>query len=506
MDAGRGHIHGRRRVAALAACLAGFLAIAAPAQASVKLSSFSISPSTTLAAAHPDVTISAGFSYSDASDDLDSFQVYFPAGLVGNPSVATKCTMSQLAADACPAGSQVGTASVTATAVGLPLPITAPGSVYLVTPVGSEPARIGMVIRPLGGLLGKVSISGPVSILIPGQESLVSTFTNLPRTLPSLLGLLPVPITIQAISLTLDGLVNNGTAAFMTNPTSCGMALGAGLASSYESSAPSGQFTAFTPNDCAHVPFNPGLGFSFGSPLAGTPSSLNASVTVPAAELPRRQSHVMATAILLPLGTSINPAAFGTLAQCTDAELAVGSAAPASCPAASQVGTASFATPLLGTLSGQVYFATGTAANPLRLFIQLDVDGLYAKLIASNGFFGPYIESTLTGLPQVPFTNFTLSFSGGPNALLKTPPCGTSNGYGAFFPWSGNPYVIVTTPVTIAQTSSGAPCPTAGARVRAQAADMLTRLRRVFGHARGRRALRAWERQISHHAARGARR
>lgn len=487
------------RLLAVAASALTLLLAAAPARASVTISSFSISPSTTQAAAHPNVTISAGFSYSDSTDTLQSLQVYFPAGLLGNPNAASKCTTSELAADTCPASSQIGTVSVTALAAGIPLPVTAPGSVYLVTPVSSEPARIGMVVRPLGGVLGKVSMSGPVNILIPGDERLVSTFTSLPRSLPSLLGLLPIPITIQSLSLTLDGVPGGSSTAFMTNPTSCGAATGLAIATSYESSAPSWQLSSYTPSGCGAVPFNPGLSFSFGSPQASTPSSLAASVTVPAAEFPLRQSHVLASIVLLPDGTAINPAGLAGLSQCTDAELNVSSAAPASCPSTSQVGTATFSTPLLGDVPGQVFFATGTAANPLRLFVQLDVDGLYAKLIALNGFYGPFITSTLTNLPQVPFTSFTLSFSGGAHALLQTPACGTSYGYGLFVPWSGTPTVAVTSPVTISETSSGAACPSTGGSVRARAAAAATaaRLRGSLRYLHGAQGLRAWERRLT---------
>ncbi len=111
------------------------LAAAGPAQA-FRLSTLSISPTTTLAAAHPDVTIATSFGYSDSSDTVQSLQVYFPAGLVGNPNVVSKCSSAQLAADSCPAGSQIGTVSVGAAAAGIVGPITAPGSVYNVTPTG----------------------------------------------------------------------------------------------------------------------------------------------------------------------------------------------------------------------------------------------------------------------------------------------------------------------------------------------------------------------------------
>src|SRR5205085_1853075 len=176
--------------------------------------------------------------------------------------------------DTCPSTSKIGTTSVTAKAAGLPLPTTATGDVYNVTPNGSEAARIGMVVRPADGLLGKFSMSGPVAIRIPGDFGLVSTFDNLPRTLPPLLGTVAIPVTIQSISLTLNGLVNGGTAAFLTNPTSCRAAYIVGVATSYESSSPSAKLAGFTPTDCAHEPFNPGLSFKFGSTTASTPSSL----------------------------------------------------------------------------------------------------------------------------------------------------------------------------------------------------------------------------------------
>jgi hypothetical protein len=75
-----------------------------------------------------------------------------------------------------------------------------------------------------------------------------------------------------------------------------------------------------------------------------------------------------------------------------------------------------------------VFLGAGTAANPLRLFLPINIKGQYAKLVANNRFFGPFIVWSLTNLPQVPFTSFTLSFFGGSNALLMTPRCGRSPG------------------------------------------------------------------------------
>jgi hypothetical protein len=439
--------------------VATLLVAAGAAKASVTVTSLPQTLSTTQAGGHPNLTIGAHFSYSDSTDDLKSFQVFLPPGMIGNPTVVAKCSSAQLASDTCPAASKIGTVSVTARAVGVPLPVTAPGDVYDVTPTGSELARIGMVVRPAGGVLGKFSMSGPVDIRVPGDFGLTTTFDNLPRTLPPVLGAVRVPITIDAISLTLDGLVNGGTAAFLTNPTSCAHAGTAGLATSYESAQPSAGLAGFTPTDCAHEPFNPAISFSFGSTRASTPSALTVTVNMPAGELPRRQSHLRTNVVILPVGTTLNPGLFTGLVPCTDAQLNAGSSAAATCPASSQVGTVVFSTPVLGDLPGQVYFAAATPANPLRLFIQIQIGSKSAKLVAINTLSGPYIITTLSNLPQTPFTKFALTFHGGANALVDTPPCGATAGIGGFFPWSGNPGQFALGGVTIAQTSTGAPCP-----------------------------------------------
>jgi hypothetical protein len=452
----------RRRLgigAVTAVSFAVLLLGAGSAQASVTLTSLSETPSSTQAGGHPNLTIGAHFTYSDSSDDLKGLQVFLPAGLIGNPSVVSKCSSAQLSSDTCPAGSKIGTVSVTARAAGIPLPVTAPGDVYNVTPTGSELARIGMVVRPLGGVLGKFSMSGPADIRVPGDYGLTTTFDNLPRTLPPVLGIVQIPITIDAISLTLDGLVNGGTAAFVTNPTSCSPAGGGGLATSYESATPSGAFTAFTPTDCANEPFDPAISFSFGSTRASTPSSLTVAISIPGGELPRRQSHLLTNVVILPVGTTLNPGLFTGLVPCTDAQLNTASSAAATCPASSQVGTVTFSTPVLGDLPGQVFFAAATPTRPLGLFIQIQIGTKFAKLIATNILSGPYIATVLSNLPQTPFTNFALTFHGGANALVMTPPCGATVGVGGFFPWSGNPGKFAIGPVTITQTSTGAPCP-----------------------------------------------
>ena len=132
-----------------------------------------------------------------------------PPGLIGNPRAVASCTMAQLTADTCPAGSKIGTTSTIAKP-DLPLvpALTATGDVYNVAPVGSEPARIGLVVRPVPGpiSLGKFSLAGVASVRVPGDFGLNVRFDNLPRTL-QLVGGAAVGVQVQGLDLTLNGIV-----------------------------------------------------------------------------------------------------------------------------------------------------------------------------------------------------------------------------------------------------------------------------------------------------------
>ena len=209
-----------RRVVVGFTALAVALSGTATARASVTVTSFSATPSTTTAGAHPNLTQSFNFSYSAASDDVKSTVVRLPAGLVGNPNGPGKCNVSQLNADSCPAASKIGTVSSSARQDALPLlpPVTSTGDVYNVTPTGNEPARVGMVIRPLGGVLGRSPCPGPAAVRVPGDFGLNVTFENIPRTLPVLGGGLPVGIQIQSLSLTLNGVAPGGDESFPDQP------------------------------------------------------------------------------------------------------------------------------------------------------------------------------------------------------------------------------------------------------------------------------------------------
>ena len=87
---------------------------------------------------------------------------HLPPGLAGDPFATPRCSEADYRADACPAATRVGSVAATATAVIVPPLVTlkqdVTGDLYNLAPAGAEPARLGAVLRPTGGLLGKLFV------------------------------------------------------------------------------------------------------------------------------------------------------------------------------------------------------------------------------------------------------------------------------------------------------------------------------------------------------------
>ena len=230
------------------------LALAPSAEAAVSVTSFDVRPSTTRAGGHPDLAITTEFASSPSSDDVKDVTVRLAPGLVGNPLAAERCAGSAFAADACPAGSRVGSVSVTAQLIA---PLVSTGDVYDLRPSGSEPARLGIVLRP--PLLPKIFLQAPAHLVKgAGGYALETTFANQPRTAGGL------PIRISRIELRLLGRASRGS--FMRNPTSCAPAVSTTSATSYDSGGSSTRTSSFVPTDCGALPFDPRLEGTIGGP------------------------------------------------------------------------------------------------------------------------------------------------------------------------------------------------------------------------------------------------
>jgi hypothetical protein len=394
-------------------------ALLAPARAhAIGVSSLSLASADPTAGAHSDFTLDVAF--ANASDDLKDVTVNLPTGLLGNPRAVPQCTEAQLSADGCPADSEVGTTSVMAQAAGLPVDVPSAGTVYNVVPPANRPARLGVVVRPLGGLLGKIVLIVDVDVRDDSDYGLVNVIKNIPNTLNG------IPLTITSMALTLDGTTPAGP-FFAVNPTSCAAN---SVSVSIDSYASSREVTAKAPyrtTGCASEPYSPQQVADFDTHAIDQPTGATIGLTLPENVDNRAPSHSSKAVVRLPTGIGFNPAlADGGLELCSVAQFGRQGDDPIKCPASSQLGTVTFDNPLLGVVAGKVFFAR-SPGHPYQIYFFAQKQGVTVKLVGNITLDDDtgQITTTLDGLPQVPYTRFLLTFFGGPRGVLTTPPaCG----------------------------------------------------------------------------------
>jgi hypothetical protein len=388
------------------------LLVPAAASATVSITDFSVTPSTTQAGAHPDVRISTGFALSPGDDDVRDVTVRLPKGLLGNPNATPKCTAAPFAADACPAATAVGSVQVTADATVLlaTSTVVSNGTVYNLAPAGSEPARLGIIVRPdpIGPVnIQRIALVGVARIGPETGYALETSFANQPREAQSDAG--PVPLAIRRIDLTLRG--RPGATPFTVNPSSCGPATSTATADSYDApGTPSSGPSSFVPTGCAALPFAPRISGTVGAKGFNRKGSLVPLTTV--FDFPAGGASLKDSVVKLPAGLAPT---LESLARACPAATPV-----AACPRASVVGSARASSPLLATaLSGPVVLqgsATGLPKLVVRLLgaVPLTLQG--ATTTSHDSF-----QNSFPGAPDVPLSRFELKLNGGKKGLLAAP-------------------------------------------------------------------------------------
>jgi hypothetical protein len=211
---------------------------------------------------------------------------------------------------------------------------------------------------------------------------------------------------------------------------------------------------------CEHlVHFNPTVSIAPDTSFSDTPTGLSAVVKVPQGLNPEGLATpgLKETTVALPEGVVINPGQATGLVACQPSQENIGGPeseketmdGPPSCPSASKVGTDEISTPLLrNRLKGNVYILQSDPPN-LQLLVAAEGEGVYLKLIGTVHLNEQTGQLTTTfkgteqdpGTPDAPLNEFVLSFSGGAQAALVTPPtCGVYTANADFTPWS-TPFV-----------------------------------------------------------------
>jgi hypothetical protein len=426
-----------------------------------------------------------------AGAELRNATVDLPPGFVGNPTAAPQCPREVFDEGAnlhnnCPPDTVVGTASTFTAVVG-----ATEQPVYNIAPPPGVAAQFGFSFDTIPTFLDSRVRTG-------GDYGITTEAANAPQgrgVLGAMVTLWGVPGDQSHNQWRCEGEPCSsaaGTAPLLTLPTACGAAqpftvkinswqnpdeIAENTVLTHDSN---GDPTGFT--GCERLSFGPTITTAPDTSFADTPAGLTVEVRPPLGGLTEATglspSDIQNTTVVLPEGVVINPGQAAGLQACSDTEAALTSVGeqaegrendgPAACPGASKVGTVAIKTPLLeGTpekeLLGNVYVLQ---SNPpeVKLLVAASADGVNLKLVGvvhldeQTG----QLTTTFSGTPELPFSSFKLSFSGGAQAALDTPlHCGTYTTSADFSPWS-SPLIAdfnTTADLAIAAGPGGGPCP-----------------------------------------------
>jgi hypothetical protein len=394
-----------------------------------------------------------------------------PPGLVGNPTPFPQCSTAQFESrsgpaetNECPADTVLGVAAIT-----IHEPIAIEGAAgTIVTPVfnlkpsAGEPARFGFVTAV-------VNVTLDTSVRTGGDYGVTVSSNNISQ----IAGLLDTRVTFWGVP---GDTSHNGSRGwgcldqqgaceapsqsspppFLSLPTSCTGPLQTTVQG--DSWAQKGVFTEpFSPTSepsldgCNRLPFEPSISVAPDSQAGSSPSGLTVGVHVPQDSIlsakALAESTVKDTAVTLPAGVALNPAAADGLQACSEAQIALSADSGPTCPEAAKVGTVEIKTPLLpNPLTGEAYLAAQNA-NPFGSLVALYIvaeDPVSGTLIKLAGEVKPdpvtgQLVSTFKNTPQLPFEDLSLHFFGGSRAPLGTPAlCGSYTTTTSIAPWSGN--------------------------------------------------------------------
>ncbi len=425
-------------------------------------------------------------------EDVKDVVVDLPVGFSGNPQAVPECPLSDLIKTLgipatepesnCPPASQIGTININVH--GLFVQNTSDVfeeggeliPVFNMVPERGHPAEFGTSyagkpVMMYASVVGS-GANAHVRVTVPGIPAAgVVNFEG-------------AQLTVFGDPAAKDGGATS-PAAFITNPSSCsGEPLTTMVAGdSYEDPGPvpreldgfpnidvtnlseppwvSGSTTTPATTGCEALHFNPSIAVRPETTQADAPTGVGVDVKIPQ----NPSSAGLATpdlkevTVALPEGMSVSPSAAGGLQACTDEQFEASSHAPASCPAASQVGTVTATTPVLAKpLEGQVFVgspecspcssADAQGGRLLRLFMQLEGPGLVLKFpgtVSVDPVTGR-LTATFKELIQQPVSDVQVQMKGGPRAPLVTPQsCGTYTSTSDLTPWSA-PFTLDATP------------------------------------------------------------
>jgi len=441
--------------------------------------------------------IEHGVKNERAGGEPRDLEAVLSAGFFGDPAAVPRCTREQFDNETCPAQSQIGTDEIAEASPHGGGSFGIGGSlqdfpVYNMVPPPGVPDEFAFDI-------GGIEVSFDAGVRSGHGYGIVEHINNIPEAHVELnvLTLWGVPAQASHDPDRCERIPNppgdpistcsqpSGVIAkpFLTLPTSCGGPQSFTLLglSTWKNENAKAAATVLTHDNtdtetgftgCEHLTIEPLFAAVPDTAFADTPAGLTAEVKVPQENLENPGGLVAATlkntSVTLPPGLVINPGQAAGLVACQAAEANLEGEGPQTCPKASKVGTVKIQTPLLEgqlepELEGDVYVLQ---SNPpeLKLLVAASADGIYLKLVGNvqlNTETGQ-VTTTFNETPELPFTDFKLTFSGGAQAALATPTqCGSYSTTSDFTPWT-TPFaaeVLGSDGFSISGGPLGAPCP-----------------------------------------------
>lgn len=447
------------------------LALPGTAAAAIDVEHFSVSTSSSIAGAHPDLGIDIevgrqsvvipGNSVTSPVDRMRDLRVDLPAGIVGDPTAVARCsTIEFVSGGSCPYSSQIGLATIDVgnqlvSPVWL-LEATRPDETARLGIRAGGAVKVAISVRPRSeGDFGLRSETQAIAHTQFGVARIQLTLwgdpANSAHDLQRLNGFSfgacgddytdpfnPVPLPCPHPAKATAG-------AFLTNPSACGPLSPAKLRlDSWEEPGDyANRESALPPiTGCESVPLEPSVSVKADDPRPDTPSGYTVKLTVPQNDSPTgvASSHVRKVDLTLPRGVVISPAGANGLVTCSDEQLKLAQDAAGECPGGSSIATAKIDVPLLDEpLAGEVYLRPPTPGHLFRLAIVADGPGIHLKILgeATPDPETGQLRAVFDDAPQQPFSALELHFDGGPQAALANPQeCGTGAASGTVLGWN----------------------------------------------------------------------
>lgn len=350
----------------------------------------------------------------DGSQRFSGLDVTLPPGLVGKIAGIEQCPQADVQAaerltgegdgaveeahPSCPAGSEVGVVHVGA---GSGAPYFVTGHAYFAGPYKGAPFSLVFVTPAVAGPFDLGVVVVRAALFIDRSTAQVTVKSD---PFPTILD--GIPLDIRSVGVEVN------RKEFMLNPTSCSVmgVTGQETSTAGQTAALSDRFQA---GGCTTLPFDP----SFEASSSGVTSRKDGASLVVRVGSGPGQANIAKVRVALPKQL---PSRLETLKlACPEAVFA---ANPASCPAASAVGSAVAQTPLLASaLTGPAYIVShGGAAFP-DLEVVLQGEGITLILDGKTDIKNGVTTSTFETVPDAPVSSFQLELPARRHSILSAP-------------------------------------------------------------------------------------